>query len=73
MVNMLDGSSVRSHTLTGLNEDSRYTITVRAINTMGSAIATVTADTLTSGMFQALSILYIAGTVNVVQYKLGLL
>ena len=43
-----DGS-VRAHTLSGLNEDSRYTIIVRAINTAGSTMATVTADTLTAG------------------------
>ena len=47
-VTISDGS-MRSHTLRNLNEDSRYTITVRAINTAGSAMATVTADTLTSG------------------------
>jgi predicted phage tail protein len=49
MVNISDASSVRSHTLRGLNEDSRYTITVRAINTVGSTMATTSADTLTSG------------------------
>jgi hypothetical protein len=38
-----------SHTLMDLNEDSRYTITVRAINTLGSTMATTSADTLTSG------------------------
>jgi hypothetical protein len=51
MVNIMDASSVRSHTLRGLNEDSRYTITVRAINTVGSTIATITTDTPTIGMF----------------------
>ena len=40
---------MRSHTLSNLNEDSRYTIVVRAINTAGSTNATITADTLTSG------------------------
>jgi hypothetical protein len=43
-----DGS-VMSHTLYNLNEDSRYTITVTAINSAGSTMAMITADTLTSG------------------------
>ena len=38
-----------SYTLTGLNEDSNYTITVRAINAAESTMTTVTANTLTSG------------------------
>jgi FlaG/FlaF family flagellin (archaellin) len=46
---ILDGST-RSHTLRDLNEDSIFTITVRAINTEGSTHATVMGDTLTSGM-----------------------
>jgi hypothetical protein len=37
--------------LRNLNEDSRYTITVRAINTVGSTMATVMSDTLTAGDF----------------------
>ena len=41
--------SMMSYTLRGLNEDSKYTITVGAINTAGSTMATVTANTLTSG------------------------
>ena len=44
-------NSTRSHTLTGLNEDSNYSITVRAINNEGSTNATVSANTLTSGVF----------------------
>ena len=47
-VNISDGSII-SHTLDDLNEDSSYTITVGAINTAGSTMATTTADTLTSG------------------------
>ena len=47
-VNISDGS-IRSHTLDDLNEDSSYTITVGAINTAGSKMATTTADTLISG------------------------
>ena len=43
-----DGST-RSHTLRGLNEDSSYTITVRAINTVGMSMATITTDTATAG------------------------
>ena len=45
----ISDGSVRSHTLRNLNEDSSYTITVRAINTAGSTMDTITADTLTSG------------------------
>jgi hypothetical protein len=41
--------SVRSHTLRGFNEDSNYTITISAINTGGSTMATASVDTLTSG------------------------
>ena len=40
----------RSHTLSGLNEDSDYTITVRAMNDVGSSMATTTTGTTdTSG------------------------
>ena len=46
--NISDGS-MRSHTLRGLNEDSRYTIIVRAFNNEGSTMETIMADTLTSG------------------------
>jgi hypothetical protein len=46
---IISDGSTRSHTLSDLNEDSRYTITVRAINTVGSTMATTSADTLTSG------------------------
>ena len=35
----------RSHALSGLNEDSDYTITVRAINDVGSSIDTTTRGT----------------------------
>ena len=45
----------RSHTLTGLNEDSNYSITVRAINNEGSIMATVSANTMTSGVFMAIT------------------
>jgi hypothetical protein len=38
-----------SHTLMDLNGNSRYTITVRAINTAGSTMATTSVDFLTSG------------------------
>jgi hypothetical protein len=48
MVYINDGS-VRVYTMDNLNEESRYTITVRAINTEGSRIASVTANTLTAG------------------------
>ena len=47
----ITAGSTRSHTLTGLNEDSNYSITVRAINNEGSTMATVSADTMTSGEF----------------------
>ena len=46
---MISDSSMRSHTLRDLNEDSSYTITVRAINDEGSTMATIMADTVTSG------------------------
>ena len=45
----ISDGSMRSYTLRGLNEDSNYTITVRAINAAESTMATVTANTLTSG------------------------
>ena len=45
----ISDGSVRSHTLTNLNEDSSYTITLRAINTAGSTMDTITADSLTAG------------------------
>jgi hypothetical protein len=46
--NIADGS-VRSYPLNDLNEDSRYTITVRAIYSGGSTMATVMGDTMTAG------------------------
>jgi hypothetical protein len=46
-VNIPDALS--SYTLSDLNEDSLYTITVRAINTSGSTMATVMGDTMTAG------------------------
>jgi hypothetical protein len=46
--NITDGS-MRSYTLNGLNEDSRYTITVRAIYSGESAMATAMGDTMTAG------------------------
>jgi predicted phage tail protein len=45
----ITNGSMRSYTLNNLNEDSRYTITVRAINTVGSTRATVIGATKTSG------------------------
>ena len=45
----ISDSSARAHTLSNLEEDSSYTITVRAINTAGSAMAVVTASTLPTG------------------------
>ena len=45
----ISDGSMRSHTLRDLNEDSSYTITVRAINSAGSTMATIMADTLSSG------------------------
>ena len=47
-VNITNGT-MRSHTLTSLNEDSSYTITVVAINALGSTMADINASTLTSG------------------------
>jgi hypothetical protein len=40
-----------TYILRNLNEDSRYTITVRAINAEGSTMATVMSDTRTAGDF----------------------
>ena len=48
--------SMRSHTLTGLNEDSSYTITVRAINAAELTTSTITASTLTSGKLHNVTI-----------------
>ena len=47
VVTISDGTR-RSHTLSGLNEDSQYTITVTAINSEGSTENSTTANTLTS-------------------------
>ena len=45
LTDTISDGSMRSHTLRGLNEDSKYTITIRAINTAGSiTMATITAD-----------------------------
>ena len=46
---VIANNSVTSRTLTGLNEDSRYTIIVRAINTEDYTVDTITVDTLTAG------------------------
>ena len=45
----ISDSTRRSHTLSGLNEDSDYTITVRAINDVGSSMNSTTATTDISG------------------------
>ena len=45
----ISDGSMRSYTLINLNENSNYTITVIAINTAGSTMATITADTPPSG------------------------
>ena len=45
----ISDGSMRSHTLRDLNEDSSYTIIVRAINTVGSTMTTIIANTLTTG------------------------
>ena len=42
-------STLRSQTLTNLNEDSIYTITVRNINGAVSNMSTITANTATAG------------------------
>jgi hypothetical protein len=47
----IPNGSTRTHTLRGLNEDSIYSITVRANSSAGSTMATVTAATNTSGMY----------------------
>ena len=45
----ISDGTMRSHTLSNLDEDSEYTITVRAINDVGSSMATTRATTDTSG------------------------
>ena len=45
----ISDGSMRTHTLRDLNEDSRYTITVRAINIAGTTMATTMVDTGISG------------------------
>ena len=46
---VIANNTVTSHTLRNLNEDSSYTIIVRAINTVGYTVDTITVDTLTAG------------------------
>ena len=58
----ISDDSMRSYTLRGLNEDSSYTITLRAINTAGSTMAMITADTSTSG--NASSCVMVSNTVD---------
>ena len=48
-INRISDSSTRSYILTGLNEDSTYTIRVRVVNEIGARSAIITADTSTSG------------------------
>ena len=57
-IETISDGSVRLHTLRNLSEDSSYTITVRAIGTVGLAVATRRADTSTSGKFNLLYIKY---------------
>ena len=45
MMDIISNGTVRSHILSGLNEDSEYNITVRAINSEGSTMATITVNT----------------------------
>ena len=45
----ISDDSMRSYTLRDLNEDSSYTITVKANNAAGSTMGTTMADTQTSG------------------------
>ena len=42
-------NSITTHILSGLNEDSKYTISVRSINAVGSRTDILTADTSTAG------------------------
>jgi hypothetical protein len=48
----INDGSVRAYTLDNLNEDSKYTITVRAINTEGPTMASVIANTSTAGKYE---------------------
>ena len=61
MVTISDGTR-RSHTLSGLNEDSQYTITVTAINSEGATENITTANTLTSSENDGL--LFVCATYN---------
>ena len=61
--------SVRSYTLRNLNEDSNYTITVRAINAAESTMAAVTANTSTSGMLCTNYFIYTLCKLNVYSSK----
>ena len=45
----ISDGTMRFHNLSGLNEDSEYTITVRAINSVGSTNATIVINTTTAG------------------------
>ena len=62
MTELISDGSVRSHTLRNLSEDSSYTITVRAINTVGLENATLTVDTLTAGELLVLLVAMVIGT-----------
>ena len=44
----ISNGTIRSYMLSGLNEDSMYRITVRAVNDVGSSMASISADTNTS-------------------------
>ena len=55
LADTISDGSMRSYTLRNLNEDSSYTITVRAFNTVGSAMAMTTGSTSTAGNWNTLN------------------
>ena len=61
----ISDGSMRSHTLRVLNEDSNYTITVRAISAAESTMATVTANSLTSGRLNTIIFINYVCLINI--------
>ena len=47
-INNITSDTINMYILSGLNEDSKYRITVRAVNDAGSSMTSISADTNTS-------------------------
>ena len=56
-IRLSDGSSARSYELSGLEEDSDYTITLTAITPAGTASSQISATTNTAGIGHTLLLL----------------